>query len=421
MIAVAVLVVLFASTPQDRMPLASDPVTDLADVIPAEMEAQLTTGLQHARAEGIADVRVLTVTSLAGRPIEEFALRVAEQSKIGSVERDDGVLLLIAVQERELRIETGRGIEATLTDADCFAITRKILRPRLRNEEYGQGVLEAVQAILATLHGETVVFPEVATSAAGHDDGFWSSLRLHSIPLWSVLTAVGALILAITLKGKGIFEAMRYTLLGVALLAMPIGHTFGSELWLERLAFGCFCLAGLSWLLSSPRTHAFRAPTGPLLKWMFKRKWAMPLAHVFAFPMWLIRVAGRSKVNYLYWIDLRWYGHEIRYPEYGRRIGWWSVFAGLTLEVTASGVNGLAILIAFVVVTLPLFGLARGVTALITGLLEGTINLQSTGSSSSSGSRHRDVTYGSDSSSSSSSESSSSGGSFDGGGASDSW
>ena len=412
------LSLLLASSLGQETPRASGPVTDLADLVSAEMEARLTDGLEAARAEGVGDVRVLTVPSLGGRPIEELALRVAEASRIGSAERDDGVLLLVAAEDREMRIETGRGVEAVLTDAGCFEITRKILRPRFREQAYDEGLLEAVTAILSTLRGEEVVFPESPATSAAAEGGVPSRLRLHAPPLWSVLTALGALILAPMVPRRALGGSIRGLLLGAALLAVPIGHAARSGHWLGTLALACFCVAAACWAFASPRLRTLRAPVGSTLEWMFKRPWAMPFAHLVAFPMWLVRRAGGEGSGYPYWVRVRWYGNELHRPEVGVRIGWWALFTGIAAEALASGVRGWGILVALVLVALPVFGLARGLAALVTGLLDGTLKLQSATSSSSYSSSRDDYAY---SSGSSGGDSSDSGGSFDGGGASDSW
>jgi len=399
-----------------EVPLAAGQVTDLAGILAPEREAGIAADLRAAREAGHGDVRVLTVTSLEGRPIEEFSLRVAEASGIGSEERDDGVLLLISLEEREMRIETGRGVEAVLTDADCFAVTRKVLRPRFRAEEYGVGVEEAVSAILTLLAGEVWAPAEVAASTSGA--GWFTGARWHAPPLWSALVALGALIAACLLPRSGYPGAVRGTLFGVALLAVPVGHALRPSGAWGSVALWAFAAAGAAWFFSSGRTKPFRAPTEDVLDWMFRRAWAVPMAHLVAFPIWLVRTAGGQRDNYLYWVRVGWYRTDLHRPERGVKFGWALLFAGFLATGAACGPAGLGGLLATLAIAALAFGLARGLSAVVVGLADGTLALASGTSSSSGPTGWRRDSY---DDSSGSSSSSSSGGSFDGGGASDSW
>jgi uncharacterized protein len=115
-------------------------------------------GLEH-RLKAFQDstsnqVAILIVSSLDGDPIEDFSHRVAEKWGLGTKEKDNGVLLLVVVDDHQVRIEVGKGLEGALTDEQCNHIIRNQLAPAFRRGNYDQGVNDAVNAIMATIKGE---------------------------------------------------------------------------------------------------------------------------------------------------------------------------------------------------------------------------------------------------------------------------
>ena len=99
-------------------------------------------------------IAILTVQSLDGEVLEEYSLKVAEGWKLGQKEKDNGVLLLIAVDDHKMRIEVGHGLEGVLTDAHCNRIIRNELTPNFRNSDYDAGVIAAIDAMIKAIGGE---------------------------------------------------------------------------------------------------------------------------------------------------------------------------------------------------------------------------------------------------------------------------
>ncbi len=99
-------------------------------------------------------VAILIVSSLDGEIIEQYALRVAEKWKLGKKEKDNGVLLLLAINDRKMRIEVGQGLEGPLPDAICNRIIRNEMAPNFRRGDYDAGVSAAINAILLATKGE---------------------------------------------------------------------------------------------------------------------------------------------------------------------------------------------------------------------------------------------------------------------------
>jgi len=128
-------------------------VVDDAGLLPGHIREELNVLLADHEAATSNQVVVLTVPSLGGLEIEEFANGEANRRRIGQKGRDNGVLFVIAPNERKARIEVGYGLEATLPDARAGRILRVDVVPRFRAGDYPAGIEAGVRAILATLDG----------------------------------------------------------------------------------------------------------------------------------------------------------------------------------------------------------------------------------------------------------------------------
>lgn len=96
---------------------------------------------------------VVTLSSLRGSPIEDWGLTLGRSWGIGQKGKDSGALLIIAPNDRELRIEVGYGLEGTLPDATADAIIRNVIVPRFKNGNMAGGISDGVDAIISVLTG----------------------------------------------------------------------------------------------------------------------------------------------------------------------------------------------------------------------------------------------------------------------------
>lgn len=128
-------------------------VVDLAQVLPANVAASLARDLEAHEAKTSNQVALLILPSLEGEPLETFSHRVATTWKLGQKGTENGVLLLLALRERKVRIEVGYGLEGTLTDLRSAHIIRQEIVPRLRSGDLPGGIVAGVQAILDTIEG----------------------------------------------------------------------------------------------------------------------------------------------------------------------------------------------------------------------------------------------------------------------------
>jgi uncharacterized protein len=128
-------------------------VVDLAHVLPPNTVESLTARLKAHEETTSNQVTVLVLPSLEGEPLESYSHRVATTWKLGQKGTDNGVLLLVAMKERKIRIEVGYGLEGALTDARSAQIIRGEIVPRFRAGDAPGGVAAGVDAILKTIEG----------------------------------------------------------------------------------------------------------------------------------------------------------------------------------------------------------------------------------------------------------------------------
>lgn len=129
-------------------------VNDYADIINPDEEKQLDSILQNIYDSGIAQYSIVTVKSLEGKDIESYSLDLA-QGNLGDSEKNNGLLLLVALDDRKYRFEVGRGLEYILNDAKVGRIGRTYLVPNFQSGDYGRGIVEASQAVKSILLNET--------------------------------------------------------------------------------------------------------------------------------------------------------------------------------------------------------------------------------------------------------------------------
>jgi uncharacterized protein len=153
-----------------EVPYLGGRVNDLAGLLEDGFEAEVSSQLEALERETGAQVAVLTVPTLEGDPIEDFSMRVVETWKLGGERADNGVLLLIARDERLVRIEVGYGLEGALTDVESGRIISGLMTPRFRAGDFDGGVGAAIDAIAAKVRGEPVALPE-SRPASGLNGG----------------------------------------------------------------------------------------------------------------------------------------------------------------------------------------------------------------------------------------------------------
>jgi uncharacterized protein len=140
-------------------------VHDEAKVLSTEFISQLENQLKTFEDSTTNQVAVLVIQTLDGYPLESFGLEVADKWKLGTEKNDNGVLLLIVIQDRKMRIEVGQGLEGVLTDAATSRIIRNEIAPAFRRQDYEGGIQAGIDAIIRTSKGEFQSEDSVSTEA----------------------------------------------------------------------------------------------------------------------------------------------------------------------------------------------------------------------------------------------------------------
>jgi uncharacterized protein len=137
-----------------ELPPLTGRVVDRAELLDTAAEARLTTMLaSHEQASG-EQVVVVTVPDLQGRSIEEFGVALGRAWGIGQKGENTGALLIVARDDRRIRIEVGYGLEGRLTDARSSVIINSIITPAFREGDFTRGIVDGTAAIIEVLGGD---------------------------------------------------------------------------------------------------------------------------------------------------------------------------------------------------------------------------------------------------------------------------
>ncbi len=159
-------------------------VNDFAGMMNDKEKQLLENKLSQFEKESSNEISVVTVNSLGEDTIENFAVKLFEEWKIGKEKNDNGVLILVSKEDRKMRIEVGYGLEPSLTDAISSQIINNVMKPAFQNNEYFLGIGGAVDRIISVTKGEYVP-SENSSGSKGKSFSFgeWFWL-LFFIPIW---------------------------------------------------------------------------------------------------------------------------------------------------------------------------------------------------------------------------------------------
>ncbi len=135
------------------LPVLTSRVTDETWTLTEEFVSNLEKKLEDFEKKTSNQIVVLMISSLEGQSIEEFSIQVAENNKIGQKGKDNGVLLLIAKDDRKLRIEVGYGLEGALTDVLCNRIMESEIKGSFKAGNFEEGIAKGIDAIMGGIGG----------------------------------------------------------------------------------------------------------------------------------------------------------------------------------------------------------------------------------------------------------------------------
>lgn len=207
-------------------------VTDLTGTLTADQQADLEQKLTAFEQRKGAQIALLVVNSARPESIEQYSLRVAEAWKLGRAEPDDGALLLVAIQDRELRIEVGYGLEGVLPDAIARRIIAETITPLFRQGDYYGGINAGLARMMTVVDGEPLPPPDERWKPEGSGDALGGLLPL----LFFGVIFVGSILRA---------------MMGRTLGAVATGGIAGGVVWLITKGLLLAGFAGVGALLLS--------------------------------------------------------------------------------------------------------------------------------------------------------------------------
>ncbi len=231
---------------QIAVPALVGHVTDLTATLSAAQLSALEQTLSALEARKGSQLAVLIVPTTAPEAIEPFALRVADQWKLGRKKVDDGAILVIAKDDRSLRIEVGYGLEGVLTDITSKRIISETITPRFQQGDFAGGIEAGINQIISVVEGEPLPAPE-NRRAAGYQD-----LRDLVPFLFVVALAVGGILRNLLGRIPGalvtgaVVSALAWFVIGTLFLSLLAGVAamFATLIGVGRLAYGLGGLGG---------------------------------------------------------------------------------------------------------------------------------------------------------------------------------
>ncbi len=199
-------------------------VTDLAGVLDAGQAAELEQRLAAFEARKGSQIAVLILPSTAPEGIEAYAIRVADAWKLGRRGIDDGALLIVATEDRAVRLEVGYGLEGAVPDATARRLISEVITPYFRQGDYYGGLSAGVERLMGVIDGEPLPEPE-----PGWEQGLGG------------LESFLPLLLVVAVIGGGILRALFGRFGG----ALATGGLTGGVVWLIVQALGVALFAGI--------------------------------------------------------------------------------------------------------------------------------------------------------------------------------
>lgn len=206
------------------VPQLTGRIVDQTGTLNAGQTTELDARLRDFEQRKGSQVAVLIVPRTQPEAIEQFSIRVAEQWQLGRKKIDDGAILVIAKDERTLRIEVGYGLEGVLNDATCKRIIDEVIVPRFKAGDFYSGITAGTEAMMKVIDGEALPAPASGTPAL---------IEGSLAQAWPVLLAIAFALssLARKLLGPlagglvvgGLLAAVSWLLLGIAFIAVMAG------------------------------------------------------------------------------------------------------------------------------------------------------------------------------------------------------
>lgn len=219
LLALWLLVLPWTALAEVPVPELAARVTDLTNTLSPDQKSTLESRLAAFEREKGSQIAVLLVPSTQPETIEQYGIRVVDTWKLGRKGIDDGILVLMATQDREVRIEVGYGLEGVIPDVTAKRVIEEIMIPRFREGDVAGGLNAGVERLIGLIEGEPLPPPKKQTASGGAFDTYFPMLFVAAIVLGGLMRAIfgkvlggmatgGIVGLAVWLLGAGLFFAI---------------------------------------------------------------------------------------------------------------------------------------------------------------------------------------------------------------------
>ncbi len=219
------ITLLGCSSTGESLPDFTAPVVDAAGKVSADTEAQISNELISFQQSGGPQVAVAVIDSTGNATLENYSIDLARSWGIGDKDKDNGVLILIALEDRTLRIEVGSGVEGDLTDVAAGRIVDSVMLPRLRADDVDGAVRDGARAVMQVWRGEGIPSQSVTPTAPADEPSAVQSI-------FSIILFFGLILLFVTLAALGKVRG------GGVLGGMVLGQMYGGGFGGHRGGFG---------------------------------------------------------------------------------------------------------------------------------------------------------------------------------------
>lgn len=173
-----------------QIPELKSPVTDLTNTLSVAEIKNITADIIGFQNETGSQIGVLVIPTTEPEAIEQYSIRVVEKWKLGREGVDDGVLLIVAKNDRKMRIEVGYGLEGAIPDAYAKRVIEQIIKPEFRSGDFYHGITKGVAALEDLIRGEELPAPSHAVSD-GQGQVKINKLLTGLLPILIIVAAVG--------------------------------------------------------------------------------------------------------------------------------------------------------------------------------------------------------------------------------------
>ncbi|NOT65412.1 MAG: YgcG family protein [Methylotenera sp.] len=204
------------------IPALQTRVTDLTQTLTADQQSQLEAKLKAFEHEKGSQIAVLIVPTTEPEDIAQYSIRVTDAWKLGREKQDDGVLVLVAKNDRKIRIEVGYGLEGAIPDLSAKRIVSEIITPSFKQGDFYGGINNATDKLIGLVSGEQLPAPDRAAPSGQSFEGMLPILLFGALILGGILRSVFGNFFGGTLTG-GAIGALAWILGGGVLAAIIFG------------------------------------------------------------------------------------------------------------------------------------------------------------------------------------------------------